>query len=91
MQNNVAVQVEEMLESPQVAGMVAAIVAPAAEKGRPDFVDDEHLEFLDTLRESGVTNMFGAGPYLQEEFGLTRRQASDVLLYWMRTFGEADR
>ena len=37
---------------------------------RPEIVTDEMLEYLDDLRESGETNMFGAGPYVQREFGL---------------------
>ena len=31
---------------------------------RPAFVEDKHLTYLDKLRESGVTNMYGARPYL---------------------------
>jgi hypothetical protein len=46
----------------------------------------EHLVFLDKLRESGVTNMFGAAPYLKRAFGLTAKDATDILLYWMETF-----
>lgn len=53
---------------------------------RPAVVEDEHLTFLDELRESGETNMFGASPYLQAEFGLERKDAKEVLLYWMKTF-----
>lgn len=58
-----------------------------------DFVDDEtleeYLEYLDNLRESGVTNMFGARPYLMSEFSeLDKNQAGQVLQYWMRTFGD---
>lgn len=50
-------------------------------------VKEEYLKFLNTLRESGVTNMFGAAPYLEEMFPeLTRRDARTVLEYWMRTF-----
>jgi len=49
-------------------------------------VSEEHLYYLDKLRESGVTNMFGATPYLQNEFGLERKEASRILLYWMETF-----
>lgn len=30
----------------------------------------EYFEYLDELRESGVTNMFGAAPYLVSEFGI---------------------
>ena len=36
---------------------------------------DEHREFLKDLRDSGVTNMFGACPYLMDEFGLKRHEA----------------
>jgi len=50
---------------------------------------DEHLEFLDELRESGVTNMFGARPYLMRAFPeLTEKEASSILSHWMHTFGE---
>jgi hypothetical protein len=55
---------------------------------RPDFCDDEHLEYLDALRESGVTNMFGAGPYLEDEFCMEPEAARAILAYWMRTFTE---
>lgn len=48
----------------------------------------EQLEYLDTLRESGETNMFGAALYLQDEFGLTRQRARQVLTYWMETWEE---
>lgn len=47
----------------------------------------EHKDFLDALRESGVTNMFGARPYIQEEFDLEAKEASAILVEWMRTFG----
>ncbi len=55
---------------------------------RPDSVEEEHLVFLYELRDSGETNMFGAGPYLQEEFGLTQQQARVILRYWMDSFSE---
>jgi len=55
---------------------------------RPDYCDDEHLEYLDALRESGATNMFGAGDYLREEFGMERSKARQILSYWMKTFSE---
>lgn len=56
---------------------------------RPSYLADEHLEYLDELRESGATNMFGARPYLMEEFPeLDDRQAAAILSYWMETFSE---
>ena len=45
-----------------------------------------YFDYLDQLRESGITNMFGASPYLQEAFDLDRYEAKDVLLEWMQTF-----
>ena len=51
----------------------------------------EQLDFLDILRESGITNMFGATIYLQAEYPeLTKKRAKDILIYWMETFGERD-
>jgi hypothetical protein len=44
---------------------------------RPEF------EFLNRLRESGETNMFGASPYLACAFSLPKREASKILVEWM--------
>lgn len=61
----------------------------ATKTERPTYCTDKHLEYLDELRESGVTNMYGARPYVQEEFPeLTKDQAGEVLSYWMSSFGE---
>lgn len=58
-------------------------------KERPEFCTEEHLDYLDDLRESGVTNMFGAGAYLRKEFpDLKRGSELDVLSYWMGSFSE---
>ena len=57
-------------------------------KQRPEFVMEEHLVYLDKLRESGVINMFGAGSYVQKAFGLDADSARQVLVYWMETFSE---
>ncbi len=57
-------------------------------KEKPAALQDEHLIFLDELRESGRTNMFGATPYLRREFPtLEGDEAREVLSYWMHTFG----
>lgn len=44
------------------------------------------FEFLDNLRESGAINMFGAGPYVQDTFGLDRWEARDLVVEWMESF-----
>ncbi len=50
---------------------------------------EEYFDFLDLLRETGVTNMFGATPYLTKEFPeLTKNEARTILLEWMETFSE---
>ena len=46
----------------------------------------EAFEYLDGLRECGATNMFGAGAYLQEDYGMDRRVAGAVLSAWMKSF-----
>jgi len=46
------------------------------------------FQYLNDLRESGQVNMFGSGTYLQSAFGLSRYEAKDVVLEWMKTFGE---
>ena len=53
---------------------------------RPEFVTDEHLEYLDVLRESGETNMYGAESWLIMSFPLEKDEARDVLQYWMKSF-----
>jgi len=55
---------------------------------RPEIAKDEHLIFLDNLRDSGQTNMFGAGDWLKVKFGLGREDASKILFYWMDSFEE---
>jgi hypothetical protein len=40
--------------------------------------------FLNRLRESGETNMFGAAPYVECAFDLTRGEAKRVLMEWMQ-------
>ena len=51
-------------------------------------VDKKYSDFLVALRDSGITNMFGAAPYLQAEFGLDKREAREVLANWMQSFSE---
>jgi hypothetical protein len=49
---------------------------------------EEVNKFLNILRESGESNMFGAGPYIQENFKITRYDANRFLVKWMETFKE---
>ena len=47
-----------------------------------------YFDYLNMLRDSGLTNMFGAAPYLQNEFNLDKRKAREVLANYMKSFNE---
>jgi hypothetical protein len=47
---------------------------------------EQYFAYLVALRDSGVVNMFGAAPYLQDAFNLSRSEARDILLKWMESF-----
>ena len=52
--------------------------------------DNKYWLYLERLRRSGVTNMYGAAPYLMDEFGLRKNDAIKVLADWMRNYNRAD-
>ena len=43
------------------------------------------FDYLDELREVGVTNMFGATPYITSVFGVDNFEANNLLKNWMKT------
>ena len=45
-------------------------------------------EYLNDLRYEGLTNMYGARPYIVEEFGLNKIEAGRILTLWMKNFNE---
>lgn len=59
---------------------------------KPIDLEDEFTQdifaYLDDLRESGATNMFGAAAYIQRDWGLSREDAQGFLGEWMRTFSD---
>ena len=42
--------------------------------------------FLDTLREFGNVNMFGAATYVAEELGHDRATSRELVSMWMQSF-----
>ena len=49
--------------------------------------DQEYYDYLDELRRSGITNMWGAGAYLIDEFSLEDKVfAGKVVTDWKDTF-----
>ena len=59
-----------------------SLVTEGLDKNKPYF------DFLVALRDSGATNMFGATPYLQDAFGLSKSEARKILAEWMKSFNE---
>jgi hypothetical protein len=49
-----------------------------------------YMIFLSDLRDSGKTNMFGAAPYLQQTFDLDKKEAREILAYWMKGWRNMD-
>ena len=48
-------------------------------------IDKEQVfDFLDSVRESGSINMMGAGPLIEDEFSMSREEASDLLMEWLK-------
>lgn len=50
--------------------------------------EKEVMEFLNLLRNTGATNMFGATPYIMQEFDIPKQEASNLLVLWMDNFNE---
>lgn len=46
--------------------------------------------YLEDLRRSGATNMFGAVPYLMKEFELEEKEAVRILADWMNNYNRED-
>lgn len=46
----------------------------------------EAFDYLDELRESGRTNMWGAAAYLERELVWPQAEASEAVRLWMQTF-----
>jgi hypothetical protein len=49
-------------------------------------MQQEHYDYLIELRDSGVTNMWGATPYLMKRFGMNEVEAGEILLEWIKSF-----
>jgi len=61
-------------------------VPPVTQYNEEEIDNPEYyFEYLNKLRDSGVTNMFGAVPYLRAEFGLDRNTARQILATWMKS------
>ena len=54
----------------------------------PDNFTKKVFTYLDVLRETGVTNMYGAGSWIENAFDVDRKESGKLLSEWMRTIAE---
>lgn len=52
------------------------------------YSEEEIFNYLNELRDSGETNMFGAGAFLQEKFGMDTAEASGWIGNWMNSYNK---
>ena len=50
-----------------------------------------YYETLEAIRQSGVTNMFGAAPYLAAYCDIDEKLARKVLVNWMENYTELNK
>ena len=48
--------------------------------------DEMYFEYLESLRDSGKTNMWGAVPFLAMEFEISEEEAGEILVRWIKSF-----
>jgi len=53
---------------------------------KPDGMKEKHLEYMDGVRDEGEINPLEAAPMLAYEFDIDRKDASRIVLYWMKTY-----
>lgn len=56
-----------------------------------EFSRNEIYLYLEQLRETGETNMFGAEVYLEKHFKLPKRKAREYLADWMKQYNQGGR
>jgi len=62
----------------------------AGEYMKQSILTQEHHDYLLALRDSGVVNMWGATPYIEDRFGVTQQEAKAILIEWIQSFKEKE-
>ena len=52
---------------------------------------NKYYNTLEAIRKSGITNMFGAAPYLAAMEGIDEKLARQVLSNWMTNYSELNK
>ena len=55
-----------------------------------DEISNEVFLYLEELRESGVTNMFGAHQYVMEDFEISKGLAIKLVRTWMENYKNSE-
>ena len=72
-------------ENAKMSTQVIANLKDVRKRLREDeTTQEEYFVYLDELRESGDTNMYGATPYLVQTYGIDKKEACDILAAWMK-------
>jgi hypothetical protein len=45
--------------------------------------EEDALDYMSALQESGAVNMLGAGSYLERDLDLNRSEARQVVMWWI--------
>jgi len=62
----------------------------AGEYMNQSILTQEHSDYLLALRDSGVVNMWGATPYIEDRFDVTQQEAKAILIEWIQSFKEKE-
>ena len=49
---------------------------------------NDYYQTLENIRQSGITNMWGAAPYLADYENISKSLAKEVLLSWIDNYDE---
>ena len=53
---------------------------------------EDYYQTLENIRQSGITNMFGAAPYLKELCPeLSHKEANEILCNWISNYTELNK
>jgi hypothetical protein len=65
-------------------------VVGAERRGGNEVDDEELFRFLDSLRKSGLVNMFASPSVMVDMYGLTRTRARKVFMAWAAQYRDRD-
>jgi uncharacterized protein YciI len=77
-----------VVETPQrlETNLLEVRTTSSKETSKGTRMNEDHRQFLNELRDSGIVNMFGSMTYVRDQFGLSKAEATAIVLEWMKTF-----